>query len=482
MPKLADKIEAMEKQLIEQKDSLVAATEALEAAPDEESLLTEVEALTEGVEQTEKNLGALKKAEKALAIRAEATPPAGEGQAPATIKATPKYKGNAPGDLLVKHGVISLLSFIEKKEPLQIMEERYPEHNVIKETFMVAKDATNPATTFTTGWAAELVQDDLQGFMEALSEQSVCAALQSYCLSLNFGGYNSITIPKEIPLGSNPKEPAWVMESRPIPVTQFGYESETINRYKLAAITTFTREIADRSTPAIEGILRNSLNKVYAKVLDQAFLGNLAAVANVRPAGIIAGVTPIAGTAGGGDAAVRTDITNMLAAMMGANIGVKPVLIMSTLDQLGASMMVSSLSEYLFKDELSSGQLMSIPVISSGHVPQHDLYLVDANYMACAFDTPTFDTSDVATIVEASANANAPTMAAVPGAVPVAGTAGQVGVDEGMHVSDAATNVPATNARSLWQTYSVGIRMIAPTSWGKMHDEAVQFIDDTSWT
>jgi hypothetical protein len=102
-----------------------------------------------------------------------------------------------------------------------------------------------------------------------------------------------------------------------------------------------------------------------------------------------------------------------------------------------------------------------------------------------AFDTPTFDVSDVATIVEANANGTAPTMAATAAqaAIGAVGTPGQVPVNSGIAVGGSTGAAMAGyQARSLWQTYSLGIRMIAPTSWHVMMAGSVQASTDSTWT
>lgn len=480
---LSERIEASAAELVTLKDSLIEATKNLEAAPDEESLLIEVETLTEQVEKKSVSLEALKKAEKALAERAEK-------QAPAVAVDLAKHNGYKPkgdGDLIIKHAVCGLISHVTKEPIYSVMEKRYPELSAVKETFdYIRKSQIDPAMTTTTGWAAELVQSDTRGFLESIVPVSVAAALASYTTSVDFAGFNSVTVPMENDLAATPTEPAWVAEGSPIPLTQFGFSSMTLNRYKLAAITTFTREIAERSTPQIESVMRSGLQKAYAKVLDQALLSNVAAIANVRPAGLLAGVTPGTPTAGGGDAAVRGDILALLQAMTAANLGARPVLLVNNMDQLAASMMVSSLSEYIFRDELSSGSLMSIPVISSAHVPQHTLVLVDAAAIATAFDSPSFDVSDVATVVEASANATAPTMASDAAGAASTPDSGIVPSGGGIPAAGAGRPLGAADAgfktRSLWQTYSIGVRMIAPTSWGVQKAGAVGVMTATTWT
>jgi HK97 family phage major capsid protein len=481
---LSERIGEAETELVEMKDQLVEATKSLEAAPDESSLLIEVEELTSQVEKKSATLDALKKAEAALAARAKPVEAANVATDLAKHRKGEQLVGK--GDLFLKHATAQFIGFVEKKDPMQVMDERYGDTPIIKESFdYIRKSAVNPAMTSTSGWAAELVQTDTRGFLEAIEDVSVFAQIASMSTSLDFGGYNSVTIPTENQLPATPTEPSWVAEGRPIPLTQFGFGSTTINRYKLGAITTFTRELAERSTPQIEGLLRNSLRKAYARVMDQAMLSATPAVANVRPDGLLQGVTATAGTAGGGDAAVRGDILGLLSKMTANRLGSKPVLIMNNLDRLAASMMVSSLSDYLFRDELASGMLMGMPIISSAIVPQNTLILADMDTIVTAIDAPMFDVSDVATIMEASANTSAPTMVADQSGA--AGTAaGQVGTDEGIMVQGtdlsgaAATGV---TGRSLWQTYSVGIRMVAPVSWERLRGKAgIEASDSTTWS
>ena len=191
---------------------------------------------------------------------------------------------------------------------------------------------------------------------------------------------------------------------------------------------------------------------------------------------------PICGLIGSSYNAVFL-LMSMAGGLATAGLGVKPVLIINNLDALGVSMMTSALSEPIFAAELRSGQLVGIPVIVSANIAQHMAVMVDANYLATAFDPPTFDVSDVATVVEANADATPPTHAD-DGAGAV-GTAGQVPVNAGIAVSGAGAGGAAAagyTSRSLWQTYSLGIRMISPTSWGLMQTGAVQVKTATTWT
>ena len=482
---LAEQIEQKQTELNVMKDMLQAAVDAHLEDPDNEDLAIEMSEIQVKHDALEESLARVKKAEDSLARKTVEIRNKVSENAPAIIKK--RYEPKEPGDIIFKHATASFIAFVEKKSVEQVIHERYKETPDIAETYSyVQKAQVDPAMTTVAGWAAELVQTDVRGFLASLENVSVAARLMSYATNVAFGGYNSVTIPMENPLGANPTEPAWVAEGAPIPLTQFSFGSQTLNRYKLAAITTFTKELAERATPTIEGLLKNALRKAYSRVLDQALLSNQAAITNVRPAGLQAGVTGATPTAGGGDTAVRGDIMKLLTAMTGAQLGSKPVLVMNNMDRLAVSMMVSTLSEYLFRDELASGQLMGIPVIASANVPQHLLMLIDADAFASAFDPPMFDVSDVATVVESSASTAAPTMASTGAGAASAPTSGIVPPGGGIPVSEDGRAAGAADAgfkaRSLWQTYSVGVRMVCPTSWAVLRTGAVGSISPTTWT
>jgi len=75
-------------------------------------------------------------------------------------------------------------------------------------------------------------------------------------------------------------------------------------------------------------------------------------------------------------------------------------------------------------------------------------------------------------VVENNSDSTPPTMAGkVDGTV---GTAGEVVPNGGAKVSGSTGVAYAgSQARSLWQTYSLGIRMVAPTSWAMIRPNSI---------
>jgi HK97 family phage major capsid protein len=469
---LAERIVAAETALVTSKDSLNAAVKALEAAPNEESLLMQVEELTGSVEKQTTTIGALRKAEKALASRAAPAGTEGGPGAPAIIPnmnhlRTPK----GGGELMWKHATAKLLAHVEKKSVDQVIEERYPDDNRVKATLdFISKSAEQIAVTSVPSWAGELVQEDVRGFMGQLTDVSVAAQLITFVQNFDFGGYGSIKIPNADPIGNELTEPAWVGEGGVIPVTSFGFGSMTLNPYKLAAITTMSKEITTRSTPAIEGIVRELMRNAYAKVVDHAILTpTINAVAGVRPASPFYGVTPLVPAAGLPEENVRADILTLLKAMTVNKLGQRPVLIANNLNVLSAGMMVNVMGDFLYKTELNANRLLGLPKVSSGHVPLDMLAALDGAFIAMALGGIEFDVSDVATITEANADGTPPSQA-------LPGEAGRVGPNGGLAVGAAGVQ-----SRSLWQTYSLGIRMVAHLSWGKTNPNAAQFMTGINW-
>lgn len=180
--------------------------EALMAQADE--IGAEVEKLTPVVGKLEKRLEELRKAEKRLASGSQ--PASGPG-----IVKGPNIH-HKPGDSLMRIGVVKALSYINRRSEREVAEELYGDDDNFKMVFgTVDKTAAPIATTTNPGYAAELVQTEVRGLLESVESQSVAAALalaagRSGGMLLNFGGNQSLTVPRLNPTGATPTEPAWV--------------------------------------------------------------------------------------------------------------------------------------------------------------------------------------------------------------------------------------------------------------------------------
>jgi HK97 family phage major capsid protein len=479
---LKSQLTKLDKQLGEVLKSLEAddADEAV-LMPQVEELTGQLEDLRPEVVASEKKLNALKQAENALAARARPI----EG-APGIIKSHPRLKPDyKPGDLFVKQALIKAIAHTTRQRDEEILEERYGDNDALKAVFGWQRKAAVPvADTTTTGWAAELVQTDMQGFLDLLTATSVGAALASRSMMLNFGGFSSITVPRMNQIGTPQTEPAWVGEGGVIPLQRFSFGSTTLSRTKLASIVPMTNELIQQSTPSAEQIIRRGMEEAYSIMLDNAILSASAAVAGVRPAGLLAGVVVAAGSgAGAGYENVVADIQAMLAELAASRLGRRPVLIVNDEDYTGIGMLLNPLGQMPFRDDINGGRLLGLEIVHSANVTKGTAIMVDVSVLTTAFDGPEFMVSEQATLTMADAGAAAPTQAGTDGTPGAIGTAGQVPPDSGIPVvGGVGASIAGYSAASMFQTYSTAIRGIWPTAWSLLRPGAVAARNALQWT
>jgi hypothetical protein len=221
---------------------------------------------------------------------------------------------------------------------------------------------------------------------------------------------------------------------------------------KMAVITTWTREMDEHSVPAIEGLLRQAIQDDTAIAIDSVLLDTNAATA-VRPAGLLNGVTPLTATAGGGFNALVGDIKQLSGALLTATRGNvrSPAWIMNPQQVMSAGLTPAPASG-VFPFDTSGGNLNGWPIIDSGTVPMGTIIAMDAADFVGAGENPRFEISDQATLhFEDTAPADI-----------VAGT-------------------PATPVKSLWQTDSIGLRLILPLNWLNRRPGTVAAIVGVTW-
>jgi HK97 family phage prohead protease/HK97 family phage major capsid protein len=369
----------------------------------------------------------------------------------------------APGTMIAKMATVAALAFLQQKNPADVIAERYRDDERVKDCWdYTTRSAVQIADTLTPGWAKELVATDVAAFIDDLAHVSVFAALRSRpaAPSVTFDGAGSITMPRRTQgsLGGS-----WVGEAGVIPVLQGIIAAIALTPTKLAAITTFTRELQSGSNNQIENILRNGLRDDTANVLDIALLSANAAIANVRPAGILLGV---AGVPSSGDTpeAIRADIAAAVGPIIAAGGGRDIVLIVNPMAALSVNSSTTLNGNPAFP-ETSQGQLMTYSLIQSLNVPAGNLIAVDAADFANGAGVPEYRVSEEATLVMASADATPPQMNV--DAAGVATGAGTVPVDGGIHVAGgpATAATAGAQAMSMYQQYAIALRLVMPVHW-----------------
>jgi hypothetical protein len=429
-------------------------------APDGErdALGTEIDGLLATVEKETADLDRYKRAEKALAARAQPVTPA-----PIVIPAQElKFKPTA--DLFIRGAVCALQAHYEKRSPLAVAAERYKDDEIA--AFMVAlttKAAQPPATTFTPSYAAELVRQTYAAWMGALAMVSVLARLPFR--PENFDGGSPIIFPMRNESAAFPAnfEAMWRKEGEPIRVGVLSMTSKEMKPYSAGVIGHFTKELLRRSTPSIESIIREAIVEDTGVAMDAYFFSNSAAVPDTRPPGIANGIDPADTRPSSGVTAANVDadlqgMVNQL--LIGRRLGVRPVWVMNMINAAALGTVAWPFGALVYPGMANlaapTGTLKGFPVYVGNNVPVDQIYLIDAAQVAFAGGTPAWEVSDQATIHEETQT---------PQPIGSAGTPAVV----------------AAPVRSLFQTHSAAVKAVYELSWLALRAGAVQVLTGVTW-
>jgi hypothetical protein len=136
-----------------------------------------------------------------------------------------------------------------------------------------------------------------------------------------------------------------------------------------------------------------------------------------------------------------------------------PVWLMNPSDVLAVKLTpaIAGGGEFPFMDELANGTLLGYPVITSNTIAADTMLLVDAaDFVSVTGDTPRFDVSDTATIH----------------------------LDDTTPLQISTTGSPNTVAapvRSLWQTDTIGVRMLLDLNWGMRRTGVIAWTQTMTW-
>jgi HK97 family phage prohead protease/HK97 family phage major capsid protein len=439
---LSKRIEETEAELVSERDALTAAVEADDAA--------EMETRSGTIEVLEERLTSLQRAEKAMGQRA-----AGGGDKQPVKPAIRKPLGvktrqPKPGDMVLRAGVVQMLSYVGQKDPIKVLEERYGDH---EETNVFVRAAVDPAKTTVSGWASELIETETVAFLETLREISFYPRLAALGANLQFGpGRGQIKIPARAATPSI--SGSFVAEGSPIPVRRIGLTSATLTPHKMGVISYFTREVAKYSTPQIENLLRQEIRGDTADTIDTLLIDTTAG-STTRPAGLLNGIAALTASTAGGWQAIMEDIDTLAAPFDTAKAGRSLVLLMNRREARKLNFVPGP------DDRLGSmRQLLAesgITPISSVNVPAGRLIMIDAaDFATAAGDQPEFDVSEQAVI---HAEDTSPQ---------------QIG-------SAGTPNAVAAPVISMFQTASIALRMLLDVTWAMRRPGMVSWIDGADW-
>jgi HK97 family phage prohead protease len=368
--------------------------------------------------------------------------------------AVPK-KEEQPGHLIMRLIVCNVLSHITKQPPDRIMRERYGDDALTRAMLdlYVQRAATVPATATQAGWAAELFQIQYGEFFDALLPESVYTPLTARGLRATLGRFGQLNMPTRAltPTISG----SFVAEGAPIPVRQGQFSIVTIGLKKMAVITSYTREMAEHSTPMIEMLLRQQIQDDTSIAVDSVLVDANVATA-VRPPGLRSYVTGLTPTAGGGFNALVADIKQLIGALAAVNSMRRLTWIMHPSQKVSIAFAQTSLGTFPFAAEIEDNMLAGYPVIVSSTVPLATVMLVDAaDFVSLSGDDPRFEVSDQATL---HMEDTTPLAIGTPGTPPTV----------------------AAPTRSMFQTDSLALRMILPMNW-IMRRPVISWVAAVTW-
>lgn len=428
----------------------------------------EFDTLEDEIKKVDADLVRLRKMERIQAVGAtaasviaaenEGTKAAPTGVSNVTLKHVEKLE---PGIAFARYAMCLTKAKGNHAIAAQLAERHYPHTESVVKTLkaqaegadlqeMMKLKATVPAgTSSDETWAAPLVYANTFGgdFISYLRPRTLVGQAQFRPVPFNvrIGGQTS---------GGTA---GWVGEGKAKPVTSFAFNATTVPFTKIAAIAVITQELARFSDPSAEMLVRDSLaDCVIERADSDLFDPDKAAEANVSPAGLLNGVSPVAGPAGSDPDDIRCAILRLWAPWDSTNIGARPAYYTTPAVARFLAFMRDALGNIAFPGVLpNGGTLDGIPLRVSQYLANNGgsagapFVLVDEAEIYLADDgSVTLDQSDQVSLQMDSAPTN----------------------------SSSATVTPTTMV-SMWQTNSIAFRAERFMWWGPRRSGAVQWID-----
>jgi Phage capsid family len=202
-------------------------------------------------------------------------------------------------------------------------------------------------------------------FLPSLAPVSAGVQLLARGLQLQFDGAAAIKLPL-IAQGSA----AFVGEAKPIPVVQFTTSAGvTLTPFKLASITTLTREMMDSSNA--EAIIRQALSESVANGLDAALFSANAGTAD-QPPGLLNGVAALTPSSSTDKTTAMVDDLTAIVHAVARIAGAGPVVLVAAPEQ-AASLALRYLKQ------------LDYALLPSAALPAGTVIAIATNALASAF-------------------------------------------------------------------------------------------------
>lgn len=318
---------------------------------------------------------------------------------------------------------------------------------------MLTKAAMTAGTVTDSDWAAPLVVfTNLASEFVALSRpQTILGRIP---------GLRGVPFNTTMPTQTQGATANWVGEGKPKPVSELKFGQISLGMFKAAGIVVLSEELVRSSSPSAEAIVRQDLIATIAQFLDEQFINPAnAGSANVSPAAITNGITPVDST-GVTYAHLSADFKTLAAQFTAANLSLAgSVWLMTETQALALSLMQNALGQPQFPNmTVSGGTFFGLPVVVSENIPAEGgspagnrIILIKANEIYLADE-------------------------------------GGVMLDVSREASlqmDSAPDDPATASTvmvSLWQNNLVGLRVERFINWKRRRAEAVGIIEGAVYT
>jgi hypothetical protein len=270
-------------------------------------------------------------------------------------------------------------------------------------------------------------------FLDALVPMSAGAALLRAGIGLNFNGSAQISAPSvALPNAS------FVAEAAPISVQKAPSAAATLTPHKLAAIVTLSRELLEAGSA--EDLVRAALVEATGPALD-AILFDANAATTTRPAGLLAGITPLAASAATEKSEAAADDLAQLALATASVGGNGNVVLVGSPDTMAA-----------IKTRLP--QTPDWPTFVSASLPPKTVIMVATNAIVSAIEG--------APVVDASPHAEIHFETVPQEIVTAAGTV-------------------ATPVASIYQDDTLALRLRWSLTWALRSSAGIAWVQNTKW-
>lgn len=329
-----------------------------------------------------------------------------------------------------------------KGNPMMAIEHAKQWEDSTPEVGLYLKAAVLPGTTTDPAWAGALVAQNITNeFIELLRPATILGKIP---------GLRMVPFNASVPVQSAGGAYGWVGQAKPKPVTKLGFGTVKLEMSKAAGLIILTEELVRSPGPSAEAICRADMIAGIAAFLDTQFIDPAVAyVANVNPASITNGITPIAAST---PIDPLKDVQKLLGALAAGNIPLGgTVLIMSETNALALGFSRDALGNKLFPGVgVTGGSIEGITVITSNAAGTNVIALAPSTVLVADEGGVSIDVSREASVQMDSAP---------------------------MSPADATTVYV-----SLWQNNLVGLRAERFINWKRGLDAAVKYVSGATYT